>query len=378
MRQKHSLNKTRTSVPLRVATSGVVATLAVGGVAAAALSKDITVDVNGDAVDLVTLSADVEGALKQAGVSIKDLDVVYPAPGEKITDGQTITVRTVKQVAVVIDGEQEMVTTNAVTVGELIDQIGGLGAAQAALGLNTPTDAKLTESGMTVDVVTPKIVNVSDAGVAAFFSVAAVTVGDVLEARGITVGEHDRVTPAVDTKVTNNTHIAVDRVSVAEVEATESYEEKPVYVDDDSLLQGTEKVKEEAVTGERSVVRKITTVNGVEESSEIVRENIITAAKPATIVRGTKVSTAPSVAGGSVWDQLAMCESTGNWAINTGNGFYGGLQFTPSTWLGFGGGEYAPSAHLATREEQIAIAQKVQAVQGWGAWPACTAKMGLR
>ena len=188
MRQKHSLNKTRTSVPLRVATSGVVATLAVGGVAAAALSKDITVDVNGDAVDLVTLSADVEGALKQAGVSIKDLDVVYPAPGEKITDGQTITVRTVKQVAVVIDGEQEMVTTNAVTVGELIDQIGGLGAAQAALGLNTPTDAKLTESGMTVDVVTPKIVNVSDAGVAAFFSVAAVTVGDVLEARGITVG----------------------------------------------------------------------------------------------------------------------------------------------------------------------------------------------
>lgn len=79
-----------------------------------------------------------------------------------------------------------------------------------------------------------------------------------------------------------------------------------------------------------------------------------------------------------VWDELAQCESGQNWSINTGNGFYGGLQFAPSTWTGFGGGQYAPSAHLATREQQIEIARKVQAVQGWGAWPACTAKMGLR
>jgi len=82
--------------------------------------------------------------------------------------------------------------------------------------------------------------------------------------------------------------------------------------------------------------------------------------------------------GSTVWDQLAKCEAGGNWAINTGNGFYGGLQFTTSTWLGYGGGAYAPNAHLATREQQIAIAIKTQAGQGWGAWPACTAKLGLR
>jgi hypothetical protein len=82
--------------------------------------------------------------------------------------------------------------------------------------------------------------------------------------------------------------------------------------------------------------------------------------------------------GSTIWDRLAMCEATGNWAINTGNGFYGGLQFTTSTWLGFGGGAYAPNAHLATREQQIEIAIKTQAVQGWGAWPACAAKLGLR
>lgn len=71
------------------------------------------------------------------------------------------------------------------------------------------------------------------------------------------------------------------------------------------------------------------------------------------------------------WDQVAKCESGGNWAINTGNGYQGGLQFSPSTWSGHGGGEYAPAAHLATKEEQIAVAERVLASQGKGAWPSC-------
>ncbi|KUH80843.1 transglycosylase family protein [Mycobacterium sp. GA-0227b] len=71
------------------------------------------------------------------------------------------------------------------------------------------------------------------------------------------------------------------------------------------------------------------------------------------------------------WDQVASCESGGNWAINTGNGYQGGLQFSPSTWSGHGGGEYAPAAHLATKEEQIAVAERVLASQGKGAWPSC-------
>jgi len=77
------------------------------------------------------------------------------------------------------------------------------------------------------------------------------------------------------------------------------------------------------------------------------------------------------VASGNDWDAVAQCESGGNWAINTGNGFYGGLQFTTSTWLAFGGGAYAPRADLAARSQQIAIAEKVLAVQGPGAWPTC-------
>jgi hypothetical protein len=79
-----------------------------------------------------------------------------------------------------------------------------------------------------------------------------------------------------------------------------------------------------------------------------------------------------------VWDRVAQCESGGNWSINTGNGFQGGLQFTQSTWRGFGGSQFAPSANKATREQQIAVAERVLAGQGWNAWPVCSRKAGAR
>jgi LysM repeat protein len=100
-----------------------------------------------------------------------------------------------------------------------------------------------------------------------------------------------------------------------------------------------------------------------------------------TAVAGAVLS-APAIAApaasadtGSAWDRLAQCESSGNWAINTGNGFSGGLQFTPSTWRAFGG---QGLAHHASREQQIAVAERVLSKQGWGAWPACSRKLGLR
>ena len=83
---------------------------------------------------------------------------------------------------------------------------------------------------------------------------------------------------------------------------------------------------------------------------------------------------APSTAGGVNWSAIAACESGGNWATNTGNGFYGGLQFTEQTWLAYGGGRYAPSANLATQAQQIAVARRVLAGQGIGAWPVCGAR----
>ncbi|WP_062647146.1 LysM peptidoglycan-binding domain-containing protein [Streptomyces maremycinicus] len=83
-----------------------------------------------------------------------------------------------------------------------------------------------------------------------------------------------------------------------------------------------------------------------------------------------------SAADSGVWDRIAQCESGGNWSINTGNGYYGGLQFSAGTWRAYGGTAYAPTADKASKAQQISVATKVQNAQGWGAWPTCSARAG--
>jgi LysM repeat protein len=100
-----------------------------------------------------------------------------------------------------------------------------------------------------------------------------------------------------------------------------------------------------------------------------------TAAPASSSGRSTVTRSASAPASGGVWDRLAQCESGGNWGINTGNGYSGGLQFAPGTWRAHGG---TGSAHNASRADQIRVAERVRASQGWGAWPACSAKLGLR
>ncbi|MFW5473764.1 transglycosylase family protein [Knoellia sp. CPCC 206450] len=92
---------------------------------------------------------------------------------------------------------------------------------------------------------------------------------------------------------------------------------------------------------------------------------------------GGSAAVADNASAATVWDRVAACESGGNWSINTGNGYYGGLQFSYSTWKGFGGQRYATTANRATKAQQISIAQKVLKVQGPGAWPVCGKRAGL-
>jgi len=108
-----------------------------------------------------------------------------------------------------------------------------------------------------------------------------------------------------------------------------------------------------------------------------LRAALITGVVVAAPVAGLVTATTASAASVSTWDAVAQCESSGNWAANTGNGFYGGLQFTPSTWAAFGGTQYAASANQATEGQQIAVAENVLASQGPGAWPVCGPEAGL-
>ena len=375
-----SRSSSRTPAVKRVVASTVAGTAIVGSATAAvAAQKDITVDVNGEAKTISTFSGDVDKALQAAGVEVTDADLVYPAPGQKLANGDTLTVRTAKPVAVVVDGVAQELTSTAATVGDLLDEAGM--AANAATDIDR--DQPVTE-GLNVDVTTPKIVSINDGGAVTYTSAAAKTVGDLLTERGITFDSNDRLNVPLDAQVTPNMQINLDRVEIVKDREIVDVKAPAKYIDDPEMEEGTEEVREEGVLGEKQVIRHTVLVNGQPEDTFVASAHETREAKPAVIVRGTKKAegntgaAAPAVANGSVWDSIAQCESGGVWSINTGNGYHGGLQFNPGTWAAYGGTAYAPTADQATREQQIAIAEKTQAAQGWGAWPACTAKLGLR
>lgn len=133
---------------------------------------------------------------------------------------------------------------------------------------------------------------------------------------------------------------------------------------------------------DKSDAREASTVKKNEASSTKRRATSSATAKrrEATSAARREASSAtyssPSRAKDAKWDKLAKCESTQNWDADTGNGFKGGLQFTDSTWRSYGGHKYAGSADQASRDEQIAVAKKVQSEQGWNAWPSCSRKLG--
>ncbi|OHQ54548.1 Resuscitation-promoting factor Rpf2 [Corynebacterium sp. HMSC070H05] len=369
----------KNSAAKRVAVGTVAGAVLVGGAGTALASqKQITVDVNGEETNVRTYAADVAGVLQSAGVDVDPQDLVYPAPGEKISRGDTVTVRTAKPVAVVVDGVSQQITSTASTVGELLEEAGVTSAA----GVDIDRDETVTE-GLNVDVTTPKIVALRDGGNLTYVSAAAKTVGDLLSARGVTFDSDDRLNHALADAIVPGMEIVLDRVNTIDRPETVAVEEPAEYIDDDTLDEGTEEVREEGVQGEKQIIHRTVTVNGVVESEGVAEEKETKKGKPAVIARGTKPTgntgaAAPAVANGSVWDAIAACESGGNWSINTGNGYHGGLQFNPGTWAAYGGTAFAPTADLATREQQIAIAERTQAAQGWGAWPACTARLGLR
>jgi len=149
-----------------------------------------------------------------------------------------------------------------------------------------------------------------------------------------------------------------------------------------SLLEGNTVVIRAGDAGSRNVTYKRTFRNGKLVTAKVISQKVLDAPRDRVVAVGTKepapapAPTANYASGSTVWDQLAQCESGGNWAINTGNGYYGGLQFSLSTWQAYGGSGL-PSEN--SRETQIMIAERVRAADGGGysSWPACSASLGL-
>ena len=226
------------------------------------------------------------------------------------------------------------------------------------------------------------------------------TVADALAAAGVTLGESDRVAPSRMSPLGPGDIVTVSRVAITEETQVVTLEFPTTEVKDKKLPKGERKVTTEGVNGTREDVVRVVTVDGAVESTTTLSETV-TLEPVAKVIRvGTKEApkVAPKVtsrssdrttttkstsssrdagpvnkpglnlANAAMWDRIAQCESTGRWNINTGNGYYGGLQFKLSTWQSVGGTDFAAYPHQATREEQITVANRLYAQRGLQPW----------
>lgn len=356
--------------------AATLATLTVGGGVAVAQHKTVTVDVDGELVTVGTMSSDVDGVLSAAGYSLGEHDVVAPAVGSDVHDGDTVVLRRGREVALTVDGQEWTVWTTALTVDEALDQFRLAGDVH----VSASRSQRLPLEGADLDVLTPRVVTLVDgAAAAAEVRLAAPTVGEFLAAHGAPLEQADTVAPAAETPLADGMEVTVTRGRVETRVLTEPVQPPEERIEDPSMNMSRTVVEDPGSPGVADVTYEVTTVNGVETGRSPVASTVTVPAQPRVVRVGAKPGTeVPPVQNGATWDALAQCEATGNWAINTGNGYYGGVQFDQNTWERQGGLKYAPRADLATREEQIAIASRTQQTQGWGAWPSCSSRLGLR
>ncbi|WP_272496320.1 resuscitation-promoting factor [Nocardioides sp. B-3] len=360
-----------------LATLVAVIVVAVGGstIGYAALSKSVTLSLDGQAQTVSAMGDTVGEVLASEGIELTDKDLVAPGLDESVADGSRISVQFGRPLELSVDGEERTYWVNSTDVASAPGEIGrGFSSAE----LSASRDALISRSGIRLEVTTPKTitVKVGKQGIEKT-KVKALTVADVFDELGVKVSEHDIVKPALDTEISDGDKIVLTDIRIVTKRVkNEKIDFTVVERPDASAYEGDDETIRAGVDGVRDVTYRLTVRNG-----RIVRTKVVTAdveRKPvdAIVKVGTKEDPAENFAGGStVWDALAQCESGGNWAINTGNGYYGGLQFN----LGTGRPTAAPACRArASRETQIAVATRLRdASGGYGARPHCSAALGL-
>ncbi|RDI52752.1 uncharacterized protein YabE (DUF348 family) [Nocardia mexicana] len=366
---------TSRSPMLYAAIAAMLVTLIVGAALAIVNKKTVTVVIDGQKSSFSTMSGDVRGVIKAAGFSIENRDKVSPSADDTVLDGSIVTLNRARQIALTFDGRSQQVWTTGSTVADALAQ------------LNIPSDVFVSPArptplpieGAALAVTSPRTVLFSDNGDApGYVRLAAPTVGELLKERGVPLADQDEVEPSAGTKLVEGMKITVTRKRVENRVERVALDPEENVIEDPSMNMSRTVVENPGKPGVQDVTFAVSIVNGAEANKDPIKNAVITPAQPKTVRKGAKPGTeVPPVRDGAVWDALAKCESGGNWAVNTGNGYYGGIQFDESTWARQGGTKYAPRADLATREEQIAIAEVTRARQGWGAWPACTSRLGI-
>jgi resuscitation-promoting factor RpfB len=346
--------------------------------AALATGKTVTITVDDEQRTIHTYASSVAGALQSAGLQVGDQDALAPTASSAIEDGSRIVLARGRPLALTVDGAQHEIWTTALTIDTALQQVGMPHSPD--MELSASPSKRIPLEGMALVVRNTKPITLLDGGQPPKeIQSTALSVGDLLTQQGVPLHDQDTVTPGRTSPVLPGMTVQVTRVR-SEQRSERRLIEPPVKkIRDLGLPAGSVVVEDPGTPGEQIVTYLVTLANGKETDRQQVSVQDITPAREARMRVGARAAAKRSqVADGSVWDRLARCESGGNWAANTGNGYYGGLQFDKTTWSANGGNQYAPYPNQATREEQIAIAQRVRNARGsYRAWPTCSARLGL-
>lgn len=361
---------------LKGAVLSVMISVAGGGAAALAMNKSITVDVDGHQQTVHSFGGTVGEVLEDAGLSVGEHDSLSPSPQAEVGDGGVIKLERGRQLKMIVDGAERTSWVRATHLGDALSQLGMAEMDKAGTWMSMPKDGELPLQGATVEIKTLKNITLYDgANAPKQVKTTAVTTKEFLGEYKLTLGPEDAAEGGLDVKLTDGAEVHISRTGVSTVTQKESIDPPEQRVDDPDLDKGKTSVEDPGTPGEKMVTYKVTQKNGKEVARESVSEQVITQPKPKIIHVGTKKAPTPDIGDGSAWDRIAQCESGGNWATNTGNGYYGGLQFDKQTWNAYGGSQYAALPNQASREQQIAVAEKVRDARGgYGAWPVCGKK----
>ena len=349
-----------------VAVNAAVLVVLAGSTAAyAGLSKNVTVTLDGQTTTIRTLSGTVGEALSRDGITLAPQDRVRidgssASRDSAVADGDNVAVTFAKPVTVAVDGKTKKATVHDHTIGDVLDRFGVKPTDEAFI--SGSRSARLSRSGNRIVVSNPKQFSIEADGKTETVTSAAPTVGAALSESGVKVDENDEVVPAASDLLADGDKVKVTRIE--QVDKTEVVDvPQPVeYKDDKSMEKGTTKVLEPGDEGHAREHVLVTVANGKERNRLVLASNQLEAPVKKIVARGTAAAAAVPY---GVWDKIAACESGGNWHINTGNGYYGGLQFSAATWHSVGG-TGLPSDH--SREVQIKYAKILQARSGWGQW----------
>jgi uncharacterized protein YabE (DUF348 family) len=367
------LHQTRSPVLRGIVAATLLSLTGAGGYAVAA-HKTVTLSVDGAPMTVSTMKARVIDVVKDNGFDITDRDDLYPAADQPVHQSDTIVLRRSRPLQVSLDGQQsKQVWTTASTVDEALTQLSMTDTAPAAASRGS----RLPLGGMALPVVSAKNVHIDDGGVISDQRLAAPNVGALMAAAGVPLEQSDKVVPPASAPVTEGMQIVVTRIRMDKATQRVPLPPTAQRIEDPTMNMSRQVVEDPGTPGTQDVTYAVAIVNGVATGRLPVSNEVVLPARDAVLRIGAKPGTeVPPVQNGAIWNAIAACEAGGNWGINNGNGYYGGVQFDQNTWERNGGMRYASRADLATREEQIAIAEVTRARQGWAAWPVCSGRAG--